>query len=298
MRSNTVIADSICVVGAAGQLGHELVRPQPVCGTEPSLVVQGLDLPEMDITRTESVQRTLERLRPRTVINAAAYTDVDGCESNSQAAYAVNATGPANLAEACRQIGAKLVHVSTDYVFDGRKRTPYEPEDAVNPQSIYGKSKAEGEQRVREILADHVIVRTSWLFGLHGKSFVKTILRLAAEKPELRVVVDQVGCPTYAVDLATAILVLGMSSRRGTYHFCGAGACSWFEFAVEIVRVAGMRTPVRPMTTAELSQAAPRPAYSILDTSVTTDHTGLVPRPWQEALAECLDQLHPRHSEP
>lgn len=291
MRNSTVVADSIFVVGSTGQLGHELVRPYETCAVQTAVLVQGADLPELDITNAGAVTAILERIRPRTVINAAAYTNVDGCETHADLAYAVNAVGPANLARACHAVGAKLIHVSTDYVFDGRKRTPYEPEDPPNPRSVYGKSKAEGETRIRDTLADHLIVRTSWLFGLHGKNFVKTILSLAAEKPELQVVVDQVGRPTYAADLAFVLLSLAQSDLTGTYHFANEGSCSWNQFATEIVRQAGLITPVRPMSTGDLTRLAPRPAWSVLDTQKLTDHTGIRPRPWQAALADCLAGL-------
>lgn len=286
-----MVADSILVIGAAGQLGWELVRPREACAPEATIQVDGLDLPDVDITDSAGVAALLRTVRPRAVINAAAYTDVDGCESHVQRAYAVNATGPANLAAACRQVGAKLVHVSTDYVFDGRKRRPYDVDDPVNPQGVYGKSKAEGEQRIREVLPDHVIVRTSWLFGVAGKNFVKTMLKLAGEREELRVVADQVGRPTYAADLAVALMALAQSDLVGTYHFANAGECTWHAFATEIVRQAGRVCPVRPIRTADLDRVAPRPAYSVLDTGKLTDHTGIVPRPWQEALAECLAGL-------
>jgi dTDP-4-dehydrorhamnose reductase len=291
MRHSTIVADSILVVGANGQLGHELVRPQEICAAEAAPLVQGLDVPDVDITDAAGVSALLQKVRPRAVINAAAYTDVDGCERHAQQAFAVNATGPANLAAACRQVGCKLIHVSTDYVFDGRQRHPYDVDDAVNPQGVYGKSKAEGEQRIRDALPDHVIVRTSWLFGIAGKNFVKTILRLAAERDELRVVADQVGRPTSAADLAAVLLALAQSDLAGTYHFANAGECTWHAFATEIVRQAGLVRPVRPMCTADLGRPAPRPAYSVLDTRKLTDHTGIVPRPWQEALTECLAGL-------
>lgn len=293
MRNSTVIADSILVVGSSGQLGHELVRPYATCAVEMALQIRGVDLPELDITHGASVLAAVEKARPRAVINAAAYTDVDGCEANAATAFAVNADGAANLARACRQVGCKLVHVSTDYVFDGRKRTPYDVDDRVNPQGVYGKSKAEGETRIREIAPDHILVRTSWLFGTHGKNFVKTILQMATERSELRVVADQVGRPTYAADLATVLVALAQSDLTGTYHFANEGTCTWNGLATEIVRQAGLTRLVRPMSTAEVGRPAPRPAYSVLDTQKLTSHTGIVPRPWQEALRECLAGLQP-----
>ncbi len=285
--------ETVCVIGSAGQLGHDLLR----LGGDPNtgLTVRGADMPEVDITRPDSIAALLERHRPQVVINAAAYTDVDGCESHEDLAFAVNAVGPGNLAEACRDRGCRLIHVSTDYVFDGSDiGRPWRPDNAIAPQSVYGRTKAEGERQVRQHLDDHAIVRTSWLFGTAGKNFVKTILRAACERPELRVVDDQVGCPTYAADLAGVLLTLAQGAWRGTYHFCNAGACSWNGFAREIVRLAGLTTPVLPMTTAELNRPAPRPAYSVLDTTTLTRDTGIVPRPWGEALAECVESLAER----
>ncbi len=298
MRRNTIVADSILVIGAAGQLGQELVRPYETCAPETAALVQGADLPELDITDLACVTAAVERARPRAVINAAAYTDVDACESHSEQAFAVNAAGPGHLAQACRQVGCRLVHVSTDYVFDGRKRTPYDVDDPINPQGVYGRSKAEGERRVRESGADHVIVRTSWLFGTGGRNFVKMILQLAEQRDELRVVTDQVGRPTYAADLAAALLALAQSDMTGTYHFANAGECSWHTFAAEILRQAGRIRPIRSIGSADLGRPAPRPAYSVLDTRRLTDHTGIVPRPWPSALADCLAGLQALQTRP
>lgn len=285
--NSTPAASTICIVGAKGQLGFELLRG---LSAHPA-AVHGLDVDQVDITRPDSIAATMQRLRPTLLINAAAYTDVDGCQGKPELAYAVNGTGPGLLAAACREHGCRLLHVSTDYVFDGTKTTPYLPDDPVNPQSVYGKSKAEGEQRIRESLADHVIVRTSWLFGVHGHNFVKTILRLAGQRDFLAVVTDQVGRPTGARDLAAALLALAGTPFCGTCHFANAGTCTWNRFAAEIVRLAGLTTPVRPMTTAELNRPAPRPAWSVLDTTSFTEKTGIQPRPWQVALAECVAEL-------
>lgn len=342
----------ILIVGADGMLGRELVALLEG-GLEPAALrsrfagwtpatdwlseaatvkLTAVDVAELDITQAEAVQRMVGRIRPGLVINAAAYTDVDGCESHEAQAAAVNAGGPAHLADACREYGSRLVHVSTDYVFDGAGSAPYRPEHPVAPQSAYGRTKAAGEAEIRRRLpapspegdspgghspeghspedrlaashaprpqatsrkpqappaASHVIVRTSWLFGVHGKNFVKTIARLAAERPELRVVTDQVGCPTSARDLAAALCLLGLSPVSGTHHFCNAGACSWHGFASEIVRLTGSHCRILPQTTAELNRPAPRPAYSVLSTESFTQATGAQPRPWQAALAECV----------
>ncbi|MBN1491100.1 MAG: dTDP-4-dehydrorhamnose reductase [Phycisphaerae bacterium] len=251
-----------------------------------------MDVDELDITKRDAVRRVLGTLRPTLVINAAAYTDVDGCESCEAEASAVNASGPANLAEACRECDAWLVHVSTDYVFDGNSAEPYVPEHPIAPRSAYGRTKAAGEEAVRRILPDaHTIVRSSWLFGGHGRNFVKTILRLAAERSELRVVTDQVGCPTYAADLAAALSVAGLGGVAGTHHFCNVGVCSWNQFAAEIVRLSGTTCRILPQTTAELNRPASRPAYSALSTASFAAATGIVPRLWPEALLECLEPI-------
>ncbi len=310
----------VCVVGAKGMLGQELMRAASRGGNQRSAVsgrqeggrgsaeyrVVGLDIEEIDITKPASVDAVMDELRPRLVFNAAAYTDVDGCESNQATAMAVNAEGPANLARACHRLGARLVHVSTDYVFDGRKDSPYLPDDPVDPQSVYGRSKAEGERVIREILTDYAIVRTSWLFAAGGKNFLKTILKLAGERDELRVVTDQVGRPTYAADLAQALVEIGEHPAAGTQppavgsqramgartcHFCNAGACSWFEFAAEIVRLSGKRCRVLPTTTAGFPRPAKRPAYSVLSTDSLEQEFGIRPRDWRAALAECLAKL-------
>ena len=284
-------AERVLIVGCRGMLGRELVSALGGNEAEAAGRLVGLDLPELDITDSQAVARTLAELRPTLVINAAAYTDVDGCEAHLEQAMAANAEGSAHLAVACRTLGARLVHVSTDYVFDGRAERPYEPDHPVDPQSVYGRSKELGERRVRESLADHAIVRTSWLFGVHGRNFVKTIFKLAFERSELRVVTDQVGRPTAAADLAEALLAVARCGLRGTCHFANAGQCSWFEFASEIVRQSAAPCRIEPQTSAELNRPAPRPAYSVLSTESFTAATGIVPRPWQQALAECLATL-------
>lgn len=304
----------ICITGAKGTLGRELVglleeglRPAALASrfagwrrkgfwttaADPIPIrVTAMDVDELDITKADMVRSVLGKQRPMLVINAAAYTDVDGCENSEAEAFAVNAAGPANLAEVCRDNGVRLVHVSTDYVFDGNASEPYIPEHLIAPQSVYARSKAAGEEAIRRVLPEaHTIVRSSWMFGVHGRNFVKTILKLSAEQAELRVVTDQVGCPTYAPDLAAALLVAGLGGVSGTHHFCNAGACSWNELATEIVRLSGAACCVFPQSTLELNRPAPRPAYSVLSTKAFSKATGVVPRPWPEALAECLAAL-------
>jgi len=283
--------EKVCIVGAYGMLGRELVEACQQAPGRQSIECLPLDLEEIDITDARRVADVIAQLRPNLVINAAGYTDVDGCDSHQALAAAANANGPAYLAHACRAHRCRLIHVSSDYVFDGRKSEAYLPDDPVHPLNVYGRSKADGERLVREAQCSYVIVRSSWLFGRYGKNFVKTMLALFQERDELSVVTDQVGCPTYARDLALALLAVGQSDFVGTCQFCNAGACSWHEFAVEIARQAGVRVKVLPITSEQLNRPAKRPAYSVLSTKSFTKHTGMTPRPWQEALAQCLQEL-------
>lgn len=270
----------ILVVGASGMLGHDLMK---VLAGE----VRGVDLPDIDITSLESVRRVLLTLKPEIIINAAAYTDVDGCETNVEQAMAVNGEGVGLLALTAREIGAKLVQISTDYVFDGSKGAPYREDDPVNPLSIYGESKLAGE--LNAVMApQHLIIRTQWLYGIHGKNFVETMLRLAGEKSELTVVDDQTGSPTWTYDLALAIKALLDKSCSGTYHAANSGFCSWNEFARAIFEEEGLKIKVNSMTTKELDRPANRPLYSTLDCSKLEHDTGFRPQHWREALQNYL----------
>ena len=266
----------ILVVGANGMLGHDLMR---VLDGD----VRGLDLPDIDITSLESVRRTILTLKPKTIINSAAYTDVDGCEANVEQAMAINGEGVGLLALTAREIGATLVQISTDYVFDGGKGTPYLEDDPVGPLSIYGESKLAGELN-SAMAPSHLIVRTQWLYGIHGKNFVETMLRLAGEKSELSVVDDQIGSPTWTYDLALAIKALLDKGCRGTYHAANSGFCSWNEFARAIFEETGTKIAVNSMTTAELNRPARRPLYSTLECGKLVRDTGFQPQPWREAL--------------
>jgi len=270
----------ILVIGANGMLGHDLM--ETLEGD-----VRGLDLPELDITDLASVRKALLTLKPETIINAAAYTDVDGCESNVEQAMAVNGEGVGLLALTAREIGAKLVQVSTDYVFDGGKGAPYVEDDAIGPLSIYGESKLAGELNAA-MAPQHLIVRTQWLYGIHGKNFVETMLRLSGERNELSVVDDQIGSPTFTRDLALAIKALLQKGCCGTYHAANSGFCSWNEFAKAIFEAAGLKITVNTMTTEQLNRPARRPLYSTLDCSKLERDTGFSFRPWREALGEYL----------
>ncbi|QWV94321.1 dTDP-4-dehydrorhamnose reductase [Geomonas oryzisoli] len=271
----------ILVVGSKGMLGQELMA---LYGD----AARGVDVDEIDITDLESVQRVLLTLKPSVVINAAAYTDVDGCQSNSEQAMMVNSEGAGFLAMITKEIGAKLVQVSTDYIFDGQKGSPYVEDDLAGPLSVYGESKLGGEMNTW-FNPDHLIVRTQWLYGHNGKNFVETMLKLGAEKKELTVVDDQIGSPTWTRDLALAIKALLDKGCQGTYHAANSGFVSWNGFAKEIFRLAGLDVAVLPMTTEQLNRPAPRPLYSTLDCGKLQRDTGFVPQPWQEALKRYLE---------
>jgi dTDP-4-dehydrorhamnose reductase len=270
----------ILVVGSKGMLGHDLM--QVLSGD-----VRGVDIEEIDITSFESTRRVLLTLKPRVVVNAAAYTDVDGCECNRELAMQVNGEGVAHLALAVREIGAKLVQISTDYVFDGKKESPWLENDSTAPLSVYGESKLAGELNAR-LVEDHLIVRTQWLYGHNGKNFVETMLRLGGEKKELAVVDDQSGSPTWTGDLSLALKALIDRGCRGTYHVANAGCCSWNEFARAIFSEAGLDVTVTPMSTMELGRPATRPLYSVLDCSKLIEDTGFRPEPWRDALRKYL----------
>jgi len=270
----------ILVVGANGMLGRDLMTVLPG-------ELRGVDIGEIDITSPESVRTVLLTLKPAVVVNVAAYTDVDGCETNRDLACAVNGEGVGHLARVSADSGAKLVQISTDYVFDGGKGSPYREDDPTGPLSVYGQSKLLGEQNAR-LNPDHLIIRTQWLYGLHGKNFVETMLRLAAERTELSVVDDQIGSPTWTVDLARAIRSLIEAGARGTYHAANSGYCSWNEFARAIFAESGMKIAVKPMSTTELNRPAPRPLYSTLDCGKLTRDTGFTPQGWREALKTYL----------
>jgi len=270
----------ILVTGANGMLGHDLME---VLAGE----VRGIDLPDIDVTSLESVRRVLLTLKPEIIINSAAYTDVDGCETNVEQAMAVNGEGVGLLALTAREIGAKLVQISTDYVFDGSKGAPYLEDDPVNPLSIYGESKLAGELNAA-MAPEYLIVRTQWLYGLHGKNFVETMLRLGGEKSELAVVDDQIGSPTWTHDLALAIKALLDKGCSGIYHAANSGYCSWNEFAKAIFEEEVLKITVNGMTTKELDRPANRPLYSTLDCSKLEQDTGFRPQHWREALQNYL----------
>jgi len=273
----------ILILGASGLLGQALMREWS--GDE----VIGLSSNDVDIRDNRRVLQTVQTLNPEWIVLSAAYTDVDGCESNREQAFAVNRDGAVNVAEAAQQMKAKLLFLSSDYVFDGKKTSPYETDDPRNPQSVYGRTKAEAEVRLLELLPECCIVRTSWLFGRGGKCFPDTILKLAAARPALDVVDDQRGCPTYTVDLARAIAEICRNNVTGIVHTTNAGDCSWFEFARAIVNSAGLPTEVRPVSTKQMARPAPRPAYSVLSPASLREW-GIAMPAWPEALQRYLEE--------
>jgi dTDP-4-dehydrorhamnose reductase len=273
----------VMILGASGLLGKALMQE----GSQDELYAFGSR--DVDIRYAGKVLEAVEKADPEWIVLAAAYTDVDGCESHPDRAFAVNRDGAINVAMATKRIGAKLLFLSSDYVFDGTKTSPYETGDARNPQSVYGRSKAEAELRLLEVLPGCCIVRTSWLFGVGGKCFPDTMLKLAASQPVLNVVDDQRGCPTYSVDLAKAIIELCRNHASGIVHVTNAGDCSWFEFAREIMKEAGFSNEVRAVSSKQMARPAPRPAYSVL--SLASLHPyGIVVPAWQDALARYLRQ--------
>lgn len=246
------------------------------------------DRRELDIADREAVIAKIASAAPAVVVNCAAYTDVDGCEANTALAMRINGEAPGFLAEACHAVNAALVHYGSDFVFDGGVRRPYRLEDNTNPLSTYGKSKLAGERAIIQARGFFLIIRTSWLFGLHGRNFVEAILAKAQKGERLRVVDDQVGRPTFSADLGEATVRLLDSERRGVMHFANSGQCSWHEFAAEIVRQAGLEVPVETLSSSELGRPAKRPAYSVLDLSSYEAASGVTPRRWQEALADYM----------
>ncbi len=283
------ISGPILVFGAGGQVGREMAP----AWSERRLVV-GLDRASCDIIDAGAVDAALARVRPAAVVNCAAYTAVDRAEDDADAAFAINATAPGLIAAACARGGVPLIHLSTDYVFDGTKSGAYVETDPVAPLGVYGASKAAGEDAVRRVGGPHAILRTSWVFGRHGGNFVKTMLRLAAERPALRVVADQHGCPTPAAGIAAAVAAVAEAliaepAKTGTYHLAGAPATTWAAFARAVIAEGGRHgrptPPVHDIGTADYPTRARRPANSVLDTGRLAAMFGIQPPSWAPALA-------------
>ena len=289
----------ILVVGHRAMLAQELIP----CLHHAGFDVVGCGRPELDMTQAASVRAVLEEVRPDVLINSAAYTAVDRAEAEPEAAFAVNRDGVALLARACHERDIPLVHLSTDYVFDGTTTRPYREDDPTTPLGVYGSSKWEGEEAIRVCHPQHLIVRTAWLYGAHGTNFVKTMLRLARERQVLHVVNDQHGCPTWTRALAGALTMMCQCLQEdrnpawwGTYHFCGAGQTTWYGFACaifeEVITPASLMAPrVEPIPTTAYPTLARRPAHAVLDCHKIQAAFGITPRLWRDSLHDCIQEL-------
>lgn len=288
----------ILILGSKGQLGWELCSLAPTLGIES----EAYDLPEFDITDRSQVIELISSSDAALIINAAAYTAVDRAETEVDLVYAVNQKGPAYLAGACHQKGIPLIHISTDYVFDGEKKTPYVENDIVSPINVYGRSKAEGEKEVINRMSNHIIVRTSWLYGSHGSNFVKTIIRAAQNNEYLNVVDDQFGSPTYATDLAEALLKISLQYSKnyslpwGIYHYCNAGVISWYDFASTIIEMSKDFIPLKvkkisAIKTKDYQVVAKRPYYSVLDCDRFRLQFCIAQNNWKDSLMQMLKKV-------
>jgi dTDP-4-dehydrorhamnose reductase len=289
----------LLITGAKGQLGMQihsiLDKGKSELGEIDDLYINAeiryVSHDELDITNLKDVNGYIAKYKPDVIINCAAYTNVDKCESDTDNAFKVNAIGPRNLAMAAQKISAKLLHVSTDYVFNGIGNKPFKEYDIPQPISVYGKTKLMGEQYIRENCNKYFIVRTAWLYGKYGKNFVYTIMNAAKEKGHLEVVNDQRGNPTYAEDLAYHILKLILTDEYGIYHCIGNGECSWYDFACKIIEYAGIKCTIAPITSDKIKRAAKRPSYSSLDNMMLRCTIGDEMRNWEDALKAFIDDL-------
>ena len=285
----------VLLIGAKGQVGQELQVTLPSLGE-----VISIGREELDLTNSEKIGQLIREIHPDYLVNAAAYTAVDKAETEPELAYSINATAPKIMAESAEKIQAKFLHISTDYVFDGRKNTPYLETDLTNPLGVYGQSKLRGEEEIKTVNSQAIILRTAWVYGSYGKSnFVKTMLRLGKEREELKVVVDQVGSPTWAKDIAAAIthLLINADNPAGIYNFTNSGVASWFDLTKAIfeeAKISGIPLKIQrviPITTAEYPTPAVRPAYSVLSGQKISQQLGYIPPYWRDSLKAMLNQL-------
>jgi len=285
----------VLLIGAKGQVGQELQVTLPFLGE-----VISIGREELDLTNSEKIGQLIREIHPDYLVNAAAYTAVDKAETEPELAYAINATAPKIMAESAEKIQAKFLHISTDYVFDGRKNTPYLETDLTNPLGVYGQSKLRGEEEIKTVNSQAIILRTAWVYGSYGKSnFVKTMLRLGKEREELKVVVDQVGSPTWSKDIAAAIthLLINVDNPTGIYNFTNSGVASWFDLTKAIfeeAKISGIPLKIQrviPITTAEYPTPAVRPAYSVLSGQKISQQLGYIPPYWRDSLKAMLNQL-------
>ncbi|MCS6934211.1 MAG: dTDP-4-dehydrorhamnose reductase [Chitinophagales bacterium] len=282
---------NVAITGASGQLGQSI---RALCDNYASSVnFYFTDKEELDISKADSIRKYLRQYSCTALINCAAYTAVDKAETEQEAAYLINRDAAGILANVCRELSVKLLHISTDFVFDGKKNTPYREDDATAPLSVYGKSKAEGELLALQNNPEVMIIRTGWLYSQYGNNFLKTILRLCQEREQINVVFDQVGTPTYAVDLATVILkiITGNKWIPGIYHFSNEGVSSWYDFAVNIAQLSGSRCRVLPIETSQYPTPAQRPPYSVLNKQKIRSVYEISISHWQESLARCMQHI-------
>ena len=277
----------ILVTGVKGQLGYDVMNELKKRGHEGV----GVDIEEMDITNPGEVDKVISESDVEAVIHCAAYTAVDAAEDNEEIARKVNRDGTANIAEVCRKLDLKMMYISTDYVFDGEGDRPWEPDEERHPLNMYGLTKYEGELAVEEKLDKFFIVRISWVFGVNGKNFIKTMLRLGRERDSLTVVNDQIGSPTYTYDLARLLVDMIETDKYGRYHATNEGICSWYEFACEIFKVAGIEVSVSPVTSDEYPTRARRPRNSRMSKTKLTDNGFALLPAWQDALARYIKEI-------
>jgi dTDP-4-dehydrorhamnose reductase len=285
----------VLLIGAKGQVGQELQVTLPSLGE-----VISIGREELDLTNSEKIGQLIREIHPDYLVNASAYTAVDKAEIEPDLAYSINSTAPKIMAEAAEKIKAKFLHISTDYVFDGRKNTPYLETDLTNPLGVYGQSKLRGEEEIKTVNSQAIILRTAWVYGSYGKSnFVKTMLRLGKEREELKVVVDQLGSPTWSKDIAAAIthLLINVDNPTGIYNFTNSGVASWFDLTKAIfeeAKISGIPLKIQrviPITTAEYPTPAVRPAYSVLSSQKISQQLGYIPPYWRDSLKAMLNQL-------
>jgi dTDP-4-dehydrorhamnose reductase len=280
----------IIVLGANGQLGNEFRQLEK---DFPSFKFFFYDVAEMDIMQKDLVDRGISEVKPDFVVNCAAYTAVDKAETDKELAYAINSDAVKNISAACVAHSVKLIHISTDYVFDGEASEPYTEDSPVNPTSIYGLSKLEGEKEALQAAENAIVIRTAWVYSVYGNNFVKTMLRLMSTKPEISVVADQFGSPTYALDLAVAIMQIISEEKwiPGIYHFTNEGIINWFDFASEIKNISGLSCTIHPITTEQYPTPAKRPKYSVLDKTKIQQTFNIKLRDWKESLQDCLNKM-------
>ena len=278
----------ILVMGAKGMLGRDLMNLLQTSLSNDEII--GWDIEEIDIQKEGDVATKVGKLRPHIVVHLAAYTNVDGCELDEEKAFAINAEGTKHVALASASCRAKVVYLSTDYVFDGNKREPYLENESPQPLNVYGRSKLKGEQYVQDLVKDGLIIRTQWLYGRHGNNFVTSILQQAREKRVLSIVNDQIGSPTYAMDVAEAISVLIQFGAQGIFHVANSDLCTWYTFGQAILKLSGMgKVRVIPISSKDLGRPAVRPPYSVLNCQKLKKEMGLTLRPWTEALKDFLN---------